>query len=277
MKKLSVVFVGIASLITSVPSFADTKEIQVVAVVGTAKAGGRNLRAGDHIRVNEVIETDENSGCKIRLGDRTVIDIAASSVFRVESVRGGAKDETVTHLDNGAAKASVPSNSAVKASVVKSLNQKPKFYMKTKWSVIAVRGTKFFVMTTDEQKSVGVYEGDVEARGPNGDQVLKNIPAGRMIKVGNPLNPATWDMLPLTVQTLQKAFGSSDEGGLIQAASEAPDTDALAHNRSPSSVDGTGFNAAGAAFSNRTSVTAVVNDTAASNRSAALVQITLVP
>ena len=59
MKKISISLVGIAFLFTanSVLS-AENKDIQVVAVVGTAKAGGRNLRAGDHIRVNEVIETD---------------------------------------------------------------------------------------------------------------------------------------------------------------------------------------------------------------------------
>ncbi len=228
MKKISLAFVGIALLVGAVPGHADNKEIQVVAVVGTAKAGGRNLRAGDHIRLNEVIETDENSGCKIRLGDRTVIDIAASSVFRVEAVKGSTKDETITRLDGGAAKASVPSNSAVKASVVKSLNQKPKFYMKTKWSVIAVRGTTFFAHAL----TVGVTSGSVDLLSPDMSRVLKSLPAGRILRATDPSRPDLWQMSPLPVQIMQQTFKETeDSGALFESASAQPGEGAVVPNR----------------------------------------------
>ncbi len=252
---------------------AENKDIQVVAVVGKAKVGGRTLRAGDSIKVNEVIETAENSGVKIRLGDRTIIDIAASSVFRVESVRGATKDETVTALDEGGAKASVPSNSAVKASVVKSLNQKPKFYMKTKWSVIAVRGTTFYAVSNESGGGIGVLGGVVDLLDPQGRAVIRPLNAGRMLTGSNnntngiggwteskAVTPPSFNS---TSEVLLDSGSGPTEASLVKAA-RALASDTLA---------ATGGNAAAVAFGGGTS--SIVNNPSGATGLGSLVNIKL--
>lgn len=209
-------------------------DIQVIAVVGTATVDGKKIRSGDAIKVNEIIETAKDSGVKIRLGDRTVIDIAANSVFRVESVRGGNKEETVTKLEKGGAKAAVPSNSAVKASVIKSLQQKPKFYMKTKWSVIAVRGTRFYVLSPENEEEpagVGVRQGAVVLLSADGRQTIREITAGNAFVGTISQDRSRWKMLPAQPEEV----GAMDVN-LLEGTSGTGAETAVMNTRMPASV-----------------------------------------
>lgn len=213
---------------------AHAADIQVIAVVGTATVDGKKIRSGDAVKVNEVIETAKDSGVKIRLGDRTVIDIAANSVFRVESVRGGNREETITKLEKGGAKASVPSNSAVKASVIKSLQQKPKFYMKTKWSVIAVRGTRFYVLSPaneEEPAGVGVFRGAVVLLSADGRTPIREITAGNAFVGSISQDRSRWKMLP----TPPEEVGGMDVN-LLEGTSGTGSESALMNTRMPASV-----------------------------------------
>ena len=232
MKKIALSALAVFFLLPS--RVVNAADIQVIAVVGTATVEGKKIRSGDAVKINEVIETGENSGVKIRLGDRTVIDIAANSVFRVESVRGGNKEETVTKLEKGGAKAAVPSNSAVKASVIKSLQQKPKFYMKTKWSVIAVRGTRFYVLSPaneDDPAGVGVRQGSVMLFSADGRTPIREITAGNAFVGTVSQDRARWKMLP----TPPEEIGAMDVN-LLEGTSGTGAESALMNNRMPASV-----------------------------------------
>ncbi len=110
---------------------------RVVTVKGAVTAKGKPLAVGDPVYLTDVIETKENSSAKLLLSDKTVVDIAPStsfhiSDFKLNSVADREVDGTVDFGE-------------IRSLVSKKLNQKGRFNIRTKSSVLAVRGTEFFV------------------------------------------------------------------------------------------------------------------------------------
>ncbi len=127
---------------------------KVVQIVGGAKAAERSLTYGDLVYAGEVIRTDNGSRVKILMTDRSIIDIGEDSAIRIRTYSGPATAEANRELDLELG--------SIRASVRKSPSGKGKFFIRTKSSVLAVRGTEFGA-TQDESGNlkVSVFEGVV--------------------------------------------------------------------------------------------------------------------
>jgi len=126
---------------------------RVVTVKGDVSVRGQQLKAGDYVFLQDVIETKTESSAKLFLNDRTIVDISPSSSFRLNEfklndVADRVVDGTVAYGE-------------VRSLVSKKLNQKGRFNFRTRASVLAVRGTEFFVTATDRTDKILVTEGKV--------------------------------------------------------------------------------------------------------------------
>lgn len=109
---------------------------RVVIVTGIAEADGKRLRPGDRIYLGNVIETRRNAQLKLLLRDRTIVDIGPSTGFRVQDfdLKKGPDREVDSRIDFG----------QIRSHVTQKLNEKGRFQMRSRSSVLAVRGTEFF-------------------------------------------------------------------------------------------------------------------------------------
>ena len=136
---------------------------RVVSVNGQATAGKRGLKPGDTVDAGETISTDANSEVKLLFPDRSVVDLGPATSFKLLPSPAAESEETVSaEVEWG----------TVRSSIRKKLDKKGKFFLKTKSSVLAVRGTEFIVNIARTEKTfkeeVVVSEGKVEVRSQNG-------------------------------------------------------------------------------------------------------------
>lgn len=126
---------------------------RVVTVKGAVLVRGQQLKAGDYVFLQDVIETKADSYAKLFLADRTVVDISPSSSFRMNEFQLNDISDRV--VDGTVA------FGEVRSLVSKKLNQKGRFNFRTRASVLAVRGTEFFVTSNDRTDKILVTEGKV--------------------------------------------------------------------------------------------------------------------
>ncbi len=136
---------------------APSPAARVVSVNGTATVNEHALKPGDTVLSGEEIHTRERSGVKLLLSDRSIIDIGPSTTFKVSEVRVAPSGERNVDLslDTG----------SVRASVTKKLDKKSKFFIRTKSSVMAVRGTEvsatWELVGNEANQQITVFEGKV--------------------------------------------------------------------------------------------------------------------
>lgn len=93
----------------------------------------KNIKPGDPIYSGDVINTSSNGGVKILLKDRTILDLGPSALFHVREFllkRSGDRDVEL-QLSYG----------ALRTAVVKKVNSKSKFRIRTPSATMGVRGT----------------------------------------------------------------------------------------------------------------------------------------
>ncbi len=129
---------------------------KVVQLVGTAKAAERGLNYGDLVYAGEVIRTDGGSRVKILMTDRSIIDVGEDSAIRIRNYPANLASDSPRELELELG--------SMRTSVKKSPSGKGKFFIRTKSSVLAVRGTEL-VTTVGRENSkldVVVFEGEVQ-------------------------------------------------------------------------------------------------------------------
>jgi len=116
---------------------------RVVTVSGSAQVLGRQLKVGDSVYVADTILTGPESTVKLLLADRSVIDISPSTSFQLSRFKLNKMSdrEVEGKVDFG----------QVRSLVSKKLNEKGRYNFRTKSSVLAVRGTEFFLRAGDEK------------------------------------------------------------------------------------------------------------------------------
>lgn len=89
---------------------------------------------GDPVYAGEVIRTETSSRVKILMTDRSIIDIGEDSAIRIRTYPSNLASDGDRNLDLELG--------SVRASVKKTQSGKGKFFIRTKSSVLAVRGTE---------------------------------------------------------------------------------------------------------------------------------------
>lgn len=107
----------------------------VVTLNGSVTVKTKQLQAGAPIFPNDEVLTGENSAAKFLMVDKSIIDLGASTSFKFEDYRDGENESRQAELSL--------EFGSVRASVTKKLDEKSKFHIRTKSSVLAVRGTEF--------------------------------------------------------------------------------------------------------------------------------------
>ena len=107
----------------------------VVTVNGQVTIKSKALASGAPIYPDDEVLTGENSSAKFLMVDKSIIDLGASTSFKFDDYRDGEGDSRQADLTLNLG--------TVRASVTKKLDEKSKFYIRTKSSVLAVRGTEF--------------------------------------------------------------------------------------------------------------------------------------
>jgi len=131
---------------------------KVVILKGVARTQKGPLKIGDPIFPKDVISTEKNSAVKVLMTDRSIIDVTEQTVFRVDGYElKNVHDRKVDlSVDFG----------RIRSSVNKKLNQKGSFLIRTKSSVLAVRGTEFVVASKEidgkMKDEITVFEGKVD-------------------------------------------------------------------------------------------------------------------
>jgi hypothetical protein len=160
---------------------------QVVSVNGRVRSGNRSLQPGDGLVAGDVVRAEEDSGAKILLADRSIIDIGPSSSLRIESyvANAGPDREVVLAIEKG----------KIRASIKKKLEGQGKFLLRTPASVLAVRGTELLVDVGASggrsNESVVVREGNVVAEMAGGGGTV-NIPQGRRMEASATRSGSGW-------------------------------------------------------------------------------------
>jgi hypothetical protein len=174
--------VFLAFVAVGVPVAVASEVAEVVTVEGEVKADSRVLREGDSVRAGEMIRTGGQGSVKLLLADKSVVDLSKRTAFKVDSSMDGVGSSTT--LEYG----------MVRSAIRKKLEKKLKFQMKTKTSVLAVRGTEFVVNSSktssaNYQDQITVSDGQVavgisgaEARILNPGQQLQTV--GRELASG---------------------------------------------------------------------------------------------
>lgn len=139
---------------------ADAGGARVVSINGNAKLKDRALQVGEIVPVGDWIKTSVESGVKLLMPDRSIVDIGPNTQFRVQLAQADATDG---QLEWG----------SVRASIQKKLEGKTKFRVRTKSSVLSARGTEFVVASTPKPGGKGAFvdqvlvkSGTVEMQAP---------------------------------------------------------------------------------------------------------------
>lgn len=146
---------------------------RVVAVNGSVFVNEKPTKPGDIVNGGDVVRTGEKSSVKLLMRDRSIFDLGPSTTFRIAKYEVGPQGRDVdTTLETGDAR----------ASIAKDLKKKPKFYLRTKWSVLAVRGTEFRVVA--DNPMLVVREGSVEVRSAHNEWRSFLVGTGGQLRLG---------------------------------------------------------------------------------------------
>jgi hypothetical protein len=162
---------------------------KVVSVNGMVTSGERQLRPNDALEVGEVVRTAASSDVKLLLADDSILDLGPSSTFRIESYvpNSGADREVTLTVDEG----------RMRSSIKKRLEGKGKFFIRTRASVLAVRGTELLVDVkasgSTAQESLMVREGNVEAE-LNGGGGKVSVAQGKRLDSRAVRGPSGWSV-----------------------------------------------------------------------------------
>ncbi len=137
------------------PAFAD-RLARIVSVVGEARVGDDPAVAGAAIDADQPFQTLHAAGLRVYLDDGSLLDFGPDSAARLQSPSG--ENPTLLQLDTGKVRALIRKSSG---------NGRAKFRVRTKSSLVSVRGTEFVVETVASgEKStdtVTVMSGVVDA------------------------------------------------------------------------------------------------------------------
>ena len=128
-------------------AFAATEAGKAISVTGRVFArnesptpGSRQLKSGDPLFQGDIINTPSNGATKLLMSDKSMIDLGASALFKVDEYKEGATPgERKVQLSLSYGKIRVAVNTAIKGS--------GKFAVKTRSAVMGVRGTEFVVLS----------------------------------------------------------------------------------------------------------------------------------
>lgn len=150
--------VGERAAMSALPP-TDSVGANVVSVNGKVTVSEKDIAPGDELTVGSVVITKVKSGAKLIMPDNSIVDLGPNTSFKVEEIT---KDQ------NGIVVTAKVDLGTVRASIKKKYDKKEKFFIRTKASVLAVRGTEFVLSITqnntkfNEQVTVG--EGEVAMR-----------------------------------------------------------------------------------------------------------------
>ncbi|HUP56309.1 MAG TPA: FecR domain-containing protein [Bdellovibrionota bacterium] len=176
MKRLWPLSIALLLAFSCPPARAATVAGSAVSIVGQVvlrRPPGSDsiVRVGQPLQVGDVVVTSGAAAAKILLVDQTIVDLGPSTSFKIEEMEDGTSDERRARLgvDLG----------QVRASVNKRIRGKGRFHMRTKSTVMAVRGTEFVVNAEVRQDGgatqlgtrVSVLDGAVEVSMPELAQV----------------------------------------------------------------------------------------------------------
>lgn len=122
---------------------------------------GELVKSGEKIGVGTLLRTGESSLLKLVLKDDSIVDVGSSSVVKITSCDGKGWSTNINlELTMGALRANV--NKAPKV-------PREEFKLKTPTSILAVRGTEFFVSWQKDgsgqvSEQIGVSHGQVEVK-----------------------------------------------------------------------------------------------------------------
>ncbi|MDR3606427.1 MAG: FecR family protein [Oligoflexia bacterium] len=105
---------------------------------GEKDATTRNLKPGDSIYPQDVVNTGSNGHIKILMRDKSIVDLGPSSLFKVDhfdNKSGGTDREVEVSLPYG----------TMRAAIAQKLTGKGKFKVRTPSATMGVRGTEFIV------------------------------------------------------------------------------------------------------------------------------------
>ena len=150
MNTMRNVFLVAVAMIFVMPLHTSAKELagDIVSVKGTVfirqdKSTGRQPASppkaipGEKVYAGDVINTSSDGGVKILMKDKTIVDIGASTLFKLDEYlqRNGGNRKAKIDLAFG----------KLRVSVTKKLQGDGKFEVKTKSATMGVRGTEFIV------------------------------------------------------------------------------------------------------------------------------------
>lgn len=146
--------------IVTLSSFAEPVGT-VASISGKASVNQKALVAGSPISPGDRVETGTNGRVKLLMKDQTVVDLSPSTRFDVKKY--DLKNKDGRQIDIGS------DQGTVRTLVNKKLEKKGRFQFHTRTSVLAVRGTEFFVQTPpgNGAVSVTVTEGNLVANLPS--------------------------------------------------------------------------------------------------------------
>jgi len=155
------ILVPVAMTAFGASSFAETVGT-VASLSGRVTANQKPLQAGGPVSPGDKIETSPSGRVKILMKDETVVDLSPNSNLEIKKY--DLKNRDGRQIDIGS------DQGTVRTLVNKKLEKKGRFQFHTRTSVLAVRGTEFFVQTPPGSGAVAVTvtEGNLTALLPNG-------------------------------------------------------------------------------------------------------------
>lgn len=225
---------------------------QIVSLRGEVKVAGKMGRPGDWIPAGATVKTGADGKAKLLLADKSIVDLGPQTSFTVDSSVADVGSQT--RLDSG----------MVRSSIRKKMEKKINFQMRTKTSVLAVRGTEFIVRSTDSaggravQEEVTVRDGSV---GVDAGRQTRTLNPGQQFSamgklVGNAfevpadslrvvtLDPAALQMLArqatmedLTFRQQIEVGGNQEGASTLQVAANQAASDTTPDREAPNKVD----------------------------------------
>lgn len=171
---------------------------QVVTAQGQVSANGRILFAGALVYVGETLRTETNSLAKILLRDKSILDLGPGSSLKItnmdtQNLNGEtSSDDVQARIAKAAREVDVELEfGKVRAVISKRARaSKNKFYFKTKWGVLSVRGTEVAIRSNDEASNIVLYTGEAEFTA-QGSSTTTSLPSGKQVNI----NPGTFALI----------------------------------------------------------------------------------
>jgi hypothetical protein len=126
--------IGVALLATS-GIYADKVAGHAAIVNGDLQVRDKTLHPGDAVYTGDVIKSGNAASGRLSMIDGSVIDVSPSTTLRIEEYSVGAERNAKVAVDLG----------SIRALVQKRVGKKGKYHIRTKSSVLALRGTEVAV------------------------------------------------------------------------------------------------------------------------------------